>query len=130
MDFTDGVIIYYLLLNTLFYMCKYSLATRDTTEMTTKMAEAGADAALVVTPCFYKNGMTSDALEKHFTKVSLVWASDIGGEGGQREKKGWLGEESLVLIYLPLTTKGGFPLLYWFYVHMHTKFKKIKHVNV
>ena len=98
--------------------------------MTNKMAEAGADAALVVTPCFYKNGMTSDALEKHFTKVSLVWASDIGGEGRQREKKGWLGEESLVLIYLPLTTKGGFPLLYWFYVHMHTKFKKIKHVNV
>ena len=38
--------------------------------MTTKMAEAGADAALVVTPCFYKNGMTSEALEKHFTKVS------------------------------------------------------------
>lgn len=40
--------------------------------MTHKMAEAGADAALVVTPCFYKNGMTSEALEKHFTKVSLV----------------------------------------------------------
>jgi len=46
------------------------LATRDTIDMTTKMAEAGADAALVVTPCFYKNGMTSEALEKHFTKVS------------------------------------------------------------
>ena len=95
MDFTDGVMIYHLLLYTrhhhqslfiheivsfymvflgitMFYMCKYSLATRDTIEMTTKMAEAGADAALVVTPCFYKNGMTSDALEKHFTKVSLV----------------------------------------------------------
>ena len=56
----------------MFYMCKYSLATRDTIEMTTKMAEAGADAALVVTPCFYKNGMTSEALEKHFTKGSLV----------------------------------------------------------
>ena len=67
--------------------------------MTHKMAEAGADAALVVTPCFYKNGMTSEALEKHFTKVSLVWASDIffGGGGGQREKKGWHEEESLVL---------------------------------
>lgn len=44
-------------------------ATRDTIEMTNKMAEAGADAALVVTPCFYKSGMTSEALEKHFTKV-------------------------------------------------------------
>ena len=66
--------------------------------MTHKMAEAGADAALVVTPCFYKNGMTSEALEKHFTKVSLVWASDIFfGGGGQREKKGWHEEESLVL---------------------------------
>ena len=94
--------------------------------MTHKMAEAGADAALVVTPCFYKNGMTSEALEKHFTKVSLVWTSDIGGEGGQREKKGWHGEESLVLIYLLLTTKGGFPLLYCFYVHMHTKFTCVK----
>ena len=67
--------------------------------MTHKMAEAGADAALVVTPCFYKNGMTSEALEKHFTKVSLVWAADIffGGGGAQREKKGWHEEESLVL---------------------------------
>ncbi|XP_073238864.1 4-hydroxy-2-oxoglutarate aldolase, mitochondrial-like [Porites lutea] len=45
-------------------------ATRDTIEMTNKMAEAGADAALVVTPCFYKNGMTSEALEKHFIKVA------------------------------------------------------------
>ena len=47
----------------------FHTATRDTIEMTNKMAEAGADAALVVTPCFYKNGMTSEALEKHFTKV-------------------------------------------------------------
>ncbi|XP_027060393.1 4-hydroxy-2-oxoglutarate aldolase, mitochondrial-like isoform X1 [Pocillopora damicornis] len=45
-------------------------ATRDTIEMTNKMAEAGADAALVVTPCFYKSGMTAEALEKHFTKVA------------------------------------------------------------
>ena len=60
--------------------------------MTHKMAEAGADAALVVTPCFYKNGMTSEALEKHFTKVSLVWASDFflggGGAGSKGRKKG------------------------------------------
>ncbi|KAK2572267.1 4-hydroxy-2-oxoglutarate aldolase [Acropora cervicornis] len=45
-------------------------ATRDTIEMTKKMAEAGADAALVVTPCFYKNQMTVEALEKHFVKVA------------------------------------------------------------
>lgn len=37
--------------------------------MTKKMAEAGADVALVVTPCFYKNQMTVEALEKHFVKV-------------------------------------------------------------
>ena len=37
--------------------------------MTKKMAEAGADAALVVTPCFYKNQMTVESLEKHFVKV-------------------------------------------------------------
>ena len=45
------------------------LATRDTIEMTRKMAEAGAEVALVVTPCFYKNQMTVEALEKHFVKV-------------------------------------------------------------
>ncbi|KAJ7333623.1 4-hydroxy-2-oxoglutarate aldolase, mitochondrial [Desmophyllum pertusum] len=45
-------------------------ATRDTIEMTNRMAEGGADAALVVTPCYYKNGMTSEALEKHYTKVA------------------------------------------------------------
>jgi len=39
--------------------------------MTRKMADAGADAALVVTPCFYKGSMTAEALEKHFIKVSI-----------------------------------------------------------
>ena len=60
--------------------------------MTNKMAEAGADAALVVTPCFYKNGMTSEALEQHFTKVSLVWVSDI--LGGKGRKKGDMGKRA------------------------------------
>ena len=95
--------------------------------MTHKMAEAGADAALVVTPCFYKNGMTSEALEKHFTKVSLVWASDIFfGGGAKGEKRVTWGRELGLKIYLPLTPKGGFPLLYCFYVHMHTKFTCVK----
>ena len=72
--------------------------------MTNKMAEAGADAALVVTPCFYKNGMTSEALEKHFTKVSLVWASDIclgRGGGAKEEKRVTLRRELGLKIYLP-----------------------------
>lgn len=45
-------------------------ATRATVRLTEKMAAAGADAALVVTPCFYKGKMDSRALIQHFTKVS------------------------------------------------------------
>lgn len=37
--------------------CLYSLATRDTIDMTQKMAAAGADAVMVVTPSYYKGGM-------------------------------------------------------------------------
>ena len=46
-----------------------SPASRDTITMTQRMADAGADAALVVTPCYYKNGMTVEALVQHYTKV-------------------------------------------------------------
>lgn len=45
-------------------------STRATIEMTNGMADCGADAALVVTPCFYKSGMTDDAMLAHFTKVA------------------------------------------------------------
>ena len=45
------------------------VATRDTIEMSKKMADAGADALLVVTPSYYKNAMTNAALEQHFIKV-------------------------------------------------------------
>ncbi|XP_034543312.1 4-hydroxy-2-oxoglutarate aldolase, mitochondrial [Notolabrus celidotus] len=45
-------------------------STRATVELTEKMAAAGADAALVVTPCFYKGKMDSRALVQHFTKVA------------------------------------------------------------
>merc|ERR1711972_991497 len=34
------------------------------------MADAGADAAVVYTPCYYKAKMTSPALEKHFIEVA------------------------------------------------------------
>lgn len=44
-------------------------ATRATVRLTEKMAAAGADAVLVVTPCFYKGRMDSRALVQHFTKV-------------------------------------------------------------
>lgn len=45
-------------------------STRATIEMGKLMAEAGADALLVVTPCFYKSGMTADALYQHYIKVA------------------------------------------------------------
>ena len=40
--------------------------------MTKKMAEAGADAALVVTPCYFKSLMSNRALEQHYTKVNEI----------------------------------------------------------
>ncbi|XP_056892095.1 4-hydroxy-2-oxoglutarate aldolase, mitochondrial isoform X2 [Takifugu flavidus] len=45
-------------------------ATKATIQLTQKMAAAGADAVLVVTPCFYKGKMNSPALVQHFTKVA------------------------------------------------------------
>jgi 4-hydroxy-2-oxoglutarate aldolase len=45
-------------------------STRATTELTARMAEAGADAAIVVTPGYYKGRMTSDALIAHFRAVA------------------------------------------------------------
>lgn len=44
-------------------------ATRATVQLTEKMAAAGADAVLVITPCYYKGKMDSRALIQHFTKV-------------------------------------------------------------
>ncbi|KAM4750286.1 4-hydroxy-2-oxoglutarate aldolase, mitochondrial isoform 2-T3 [Anableps anableps] len=45
-------------------------STRATVQLTAKMAAAGADAVLVVNPCFYKGKMDSRALIHHFTKVA------------------------------------------------------------
>ncbi|XP_008314468.1 4-hydroxy-2-oxoglutarate aldolase, mitochondrial isoform X1 [Cynoglossus semilaevis] len=45
-------------------------STAATVQLTEKMAAAGADAALVVTPCFYKGKMKSGALIQHYTKVA------------------------------------------------------------
>jgi len=45
-------------------------STSHTIEMTQKMATAGADAALVITPFYFKNGMNNEALYKHFTQVA------------------------------------------------------------
>ena len=47
-----------------------SSATRDTILMTKAMAEAGADAVMVVTPCYFKSLMNNQALGQHYTKVN------------------------------------------------------------
>jgi len=47
--------------------CESTFATID---MSCKMAEAGADAVMVVTPCYYKNAMKDSALHAHFTAVA------------------------------------------------------------
>nr|XP_033799144.1 4-hydroxy-2-oxoglutarate aldolase, mitochondrial [Geotrypetes seraphini] len=47
-------------------------STQATVEMTNLMAQAGADAVLVVTPCYYRGSMTSAALIHHYTKVADV----------------------------------------------------------
>jgi len=46
------------------------LSTWATLEATKRAAGAGADAALVVTPFYYKGGMTADALKRHFFTVA------------------------------------------------------------
>ncbi|KAK7930103.1 hypothetical protein WMY93_006498 [Mugilogobius chulae] len=45
-------------------------STRATLQLTEKMASAGADCVLVVTPCFYKGKMDTSALVHHFTQVA------------------------------------------------------------
>lgn len=58
-----------------------SPATQATIELTSSMAEAGADAALVVTPCYYRGAMTSAALVQHYKEVSRTcWLGQWDGE--------------------------------------------------
>jgi len=45
-------------------------STLETISMTQAMADAGADVAVVITPCYYKGKMTGPVLEKHFTAVA------------------------------------------------------------
>ncbi|NXT28091.1 HOGA1 protein, partial [Syrrhaptes paradoxus] len=45
-------------------------STQATIELTVSMAEAGANVALVVTPCYYRGSMTSAALVQHYSEVA------------------------------------------------------------
>ena len=44
--------------------------TLSTIEATRRAADAGADAALIVTPFYFKGGMTADALKRHYLAVA------------------------------------------------------------
>jgi len=46
------------------------LSTMATIEMTKRAADAGCDAALIVTPFYYKNSMTGEALKKHYLTIA------------------------------------------------------------
>ncbi|XP_048843832.1 4-hydroxy-2-oxoglutarate aldolase, mitochondrial isoform X2 [Brienomyrus brachyistius] len=45
-------------------------STQATVRMTERMVQAGADAVLVVTPCFYRGRMDTRALIHHYTQVA------------------------------------------------------------
>ncbi len=45
-------------------------STTATIEMTKRAADAGCDAALIVTPFYYKNSMTGAALQKHYFAIA------------------------------------------------------------
>lgn len=61
-------------------------ATQATVEMTVSMAQVGADAAMVVTPCYYRGRMSSAALIHHYTKVSVRGGN--GFEAWNQEEAG------------------------------------------
>jgi 4-hydroxy-2-oxoglutarate aldolase len=45
-------------------------STRSTIELTRQMADVGADAAIVVTPSYYKTMMSTAALENHYRQIA------------------------------------------------------------
>ncbi len=46
------------------------LSTAATLDVTKRAADAGCDAALIVTPFYYKNSMTGEALKKHYFTIA------------------------------------------------------------
>jgi 4-hydroxy-2-oxoglutarate aldolase len=45
-------------------------STRATLRLTLAAADLGADAAIIITPAYYKNAMTGDAMIKHFSAIA------------------------------------------------------------
>lgn len=62
-------------------------STQATVEMTVSMAQVGADAAIVVTPCYYRGRMSSAALIHHYTKVGMGCGHGVGA--WDREEAAW-----------------------------------------
>ncbi|XP_059092281.1 4-hydroxy-2-oxoglutarate aldolase, mitochondrial-like [Tigriopus californicus] len=45
-------------------------STTHTIEMTKAMAQVGADAAVIITPCYFKGKMNGEALKQHYLRVA------------------------------------------------------------
>jgi 4-hydroxy-2-oxoglutarate aldolase len=114
-------------------------STRGTVALTGKVADAGADAALVLTPHFYRSRMTVDALRRHFAVVAdaspipvylysvpaftgLPWppglAASLAGHpriGGMKESSGDIGLLGRVVASVPTSFEvacGNAPVFY------------------
>jgi len=114
-------------------------STRATVALTRKAADRGADAVLVLTPCYYKARMTVEALQRHFEAVAdaspvpvllysvpaftgLPWPPGLAaalaphpGIAGMKESSGDLGLLGRIVASVPpsfQTLCGSGPVLY------------------
>jgi dihydrodipicolinate synthase/N-acetylneuraminate lyase len=86
-------------------------STRGTIALSRKLADVGADAVLVLTPCYYKGRMTAEALRRHFEAVAdaspvpvylysvpaftgITWPSGLAAELGAHPRIRGLKESS------------------------------------
>lgn len=114
-------------------------STRGTVALTRRAADAGADAALVLTPHYYRSRMTEEALRRHYEAVAdaspipvylysvpaftgLVWPPDLAGGladhpriAGIKESSGDLSLLARIVSTVPPTFAvacGSAPVLY------------------
>jgi 4-hydroxy-2-oxoglutarate aldolase len=114
-------------------------STRGTVALTRRAADAGADAALVLTPHYYRSRMTEEALRRHYEAVAdaspipvylysvpaftgLVWPPDLAGAladhpriAGIKESSGDLSLLARIVSTVPPTFTvacGNAPVLY------------------
>jgi 4-hydroxy-2-oxoglutarate aldolase len=114
-------------------------STRGTIALTKKAADRGVDAALVLTPSYYKSRMTPDALQRHFEAVAeaspipvliysvpafttLAWPASLTPHlaahpriAGMKESSGDIGLLGRIVSSVPSTFRvvcGSAPVLY------------------